>query len=452
MLRDVAGAHRDFDLILVYDVSRWGRFQDTDESAYYEFHCRKHRVRVEYCVEAFPNDGSALASIVKSIKRAMAAEFSRELSARVSLTMRQMTQIGHFHGGMPGYGLRRMMVDQNGANIGILESGSHKALRSGRTVLVPGPKEEVDTIREIFRLFVQEKMGMTAIARLLNDRGSEFRQGHRWESHHIERILRSERYIGTIVFYKTHSLLGTSQHRIGVEKSDPTLWVRSPPCFPPLVPRETFAAANAIPDMRGILYRDDEALLAPLRQLLKNHGYLTEKLICQANGLPSTPTYRRRFGSLHTAYKKIGYIQQHDYKLLPVNIRLKEAREEAIERIRAGLAAKSVPAQWRTKSNRLEIGNGILLSIASARFFPTRYFRLPRWVVRITHVDPGEAVIVLRMNEDNRDVKDYFLIPSRLWPKFQFRIYPDLRQWSLCRHTKIESIIEILSSVAGTAR
>ena len=28
--------HADFAVILVYDVSRWGRFQDADESAYYE--------------------------------------------------------------------------------------------------------------------------------------------------------------------------------------------------------------------------------------------------------------------------------------------------------------------------------------------------------------------------------------------------------------------------------
>jgi hypothetical protein len=36
-----------FDVILVYDVSRWGRFQDADESAYYEYLC-KRRVRWFY--------------------------------------------------------------------------------------------------------------------------------------------------------------------------------------------------------------------------------------------------------------------------------------------------------------------------------------------------------------------------------------------------------------------
>lgn len=33
LLRDVESGQADFNTILVYDVSRWGRFQDADESA-----------------------------------------------------------------------------------------------------------------------------------------------------------------------------------------------------------------------------------------------------------------------------------------------------------------------------------------------------------------------------------------------------------------------------------
>src|SRR5579863_9245053 len=41
LLSDVLSHTADFKAILVYDVSRWGRFQDSDESAHYEFICRK---------------------------------------------------------------------------------------------------------------------------------------------------------------------------------------------------------------------------------------------------------------------------------------------------------------------------------------------------------------------------------------------------------------------------
>lgn len=36
LLQDVLDEKRIFSVLLVYDVSRWGRFQDVDESAHYE--------------------------------------------------------------------------------------------------------------------------------------------------------------------------------------------------------------------------------------------------------------------------------------------------------------------------------------------------------------------------------------------------------------------------------
>jgi DNA invertase Pin-like site-specific DNA recombinase len=83
LIQDVVGGQTTFRLILVYDVSRWGRFQDTDESACYEFLCRNAGVAVHYCVEQFENDGTMANAIMKSLKRMMAAEYSRELSAKV---------------------------------------------------------------------------------------------------------------------------------------------------------------------------------------------------------------------------------------------------------------------------------------------------------------------------------------------------------------------------------
>ena len=41
LISDVETGIAEFNVILVYDVSRWGRFQDADESAYYEYICRR---------------------------------------------------------------------------------------------------------------------------------------------------------------------------------------------------------------------------------------------------------------------------------------------------------------------------------------------------------------------------------------------------------------------------
>src|SRR5258708_5934041 len=83
LIDDVSSGRADFDHVLIYDVSRWGRFQNVDERAHYEFVCKQNGVNVAYCAEQFSNDGSLISSIVKNIKRVMAAEYSRELSVKV---------------------------------------------------------------------------------------------------------------------------------------------------------------------------------------------------------------------------------------------------------------------------------------------------------------------------------------------------------------------------------
>lgn len=74
LIDDVQSGVADYTMILVYDISRWGRFQDADESAYYEYICKRAGIAVQYCAEQFENDGSPVSTIVKGVKRAMAGE------------------------------------------------------------------------------------------------------------------------------------------------------------------------------------------------------------------------------------------------------------------------------------------------------------------------------------------------------------------------------------------
>lgn len=101
LMQDVRSGTADFSTILVYDVSRWGRFQDADESAYYEFLCKEAGVTVEYCAEQFSNDGSLFSTLLKNIKRAMAGEFSRELSAKVFAGQCRSVSKGFYVGSSP---------------------------------------------------------------------------------------------------------------------------------------------------------------------------------------------------------------------------------------------------------------------------------------------------------------------------------------------------------------
>ena len=103
LIADVESGNTDFNLILVYDVSRWGRFQDADESAYYEYICKRKNIHVAYVAEQFENDGSPVSTIVKGVKRAMAGEYSRELSAKVFAGQCRLIEMGFRQGGPAGY-------------------------------------------------------------------------------------------------------------------------------------------------------------------------------------------------------------------------------------------------------------------------------------------------------------------------------------------------------------
>jgi len=171
LLSDVEAGLADFRLVLVYDVSRWGRFQDADEAAFHEYKLRRKGIQVVYVAEQFENDGSPVSTIVKGVKRAMAGEYSRELSAKVFAGQCRLIELGFRQGGPAGFGLRRVLLDQSGAIKTELSRGEHKSLQTDRVILVPGTDAEVATVNQIFQWLIGEDLAITAIASRLNGLG-----------------------------------------------------------------------------------------------------------------------------------------------------------------------------------------------------------------------------------------------------------------------------------------
>ncbi len=180
LIEDVQSGRAEFGHVLVYDVSRWGRFQDVDESAHYEFVCKHGGIHVVYCAEQFDNGGSLLASIVKNIKRVMAAEYSRELSVRVHTGQCRVASLGYRVGGPLGFGLRREMVDERERSKGRLTRGQRKALQMDRVRVRAGSDYEAAIVQWIFHQFVVEGESYTAIARQLNQAGIANHNGRPW--------------------------------------------------------------------------------------------------------------------------------------------------------------------------------------------------------------------------------------------------------------------------------
>lgn len=189
LLAVVEGQRADFGAILVYDISRWGRFQDADESAYYEYICKRHHIQVHYCAEAFTNDGSPTATIIKSVKRAMAGEFSRDLSVKVFAGQCRLIELGFRQGGAAGFGLRRMLLDHLGNQKNLLSPGQHKSIQTDRVILVPGPQEEVDTVHRMYELLTVENKTEEEIAAILNQTGIKTDLDRPWSRATVHQIL-----------------------------------------------------------------------------------------------------------------------------------------------------------------------------------------------------------------------------------------------------------------------
>ena len=300
MIADVESKRTNFSCILVYDVSRWGRFQDADESAYYEYLCKRAGIAVHYCAEQFENDGSNISSIFKSVKRGMAGEYSRELSAKVFRGACRLIQLGFKQGGTAGFGLRRMLVDHTGQKKGLLKMGEHKSIQTDRVILVPGPEEEVETVRWMYNAFVNEGKNEGEIMKLLNEQGilTDFQRP--WTRGTVHEVLTNEKYLGHNVYHRTSCKL--KQRHV---ENPPEKWIRADNAFVGIIDSTLFLAAQSIILTRSHKWSDEE-MLEKLRGILTQHGRISGILIDEADDLPSSSAFRNRFGSLVSAYRLIG--------------------------------------------------------------------------------------------------------------------------------------------------
>lgn len=404
LLTDVESGRAEFSVILVYDVSRWGRFQDPDESASYEIRCKQSGVKVLYCAEQFENDGSAVSSIIKNVKRTMAGEYSRELSVKVHAGQSRLIQLGVRQGGAAGFGLRRMLVDQAGNHKGVLEVGEHKSIQTDRVILVPGPEDEVNTVRWIYSAFVLEGMNESEIASLLNKQGIRTDRGSLWTRGTVHQILINEKYVGDNVWNRTSFKL--KMQRV---HNPPASWTRAEGAFTPLIDRLTFNAARQI--ILGRSYRlTDDQMLGWLRRLLSQHGYLSGIIIDEAPGCPSSSAFTSRFGSLIRTYTLIGYNPGRDYRYVEINKRLRKLHPSIVSEAIDALNSVSAKVIYDQKSGQLWINDEFSASLVLCRCKVTSAGH-HRWVVRFDTESMPQITIAVRMSEDASAIRDYYLLP-----------------------------------------
>ncbi|MGY2906978.1 recombinase family protein [Bradyrhizobium sp. URHC0002] len=406
LIEDVQSGKADFDHILVYDVSRWGRFQDVDESAHYEFVCKRSGIKVAYCAEQFENDGSLLSSIVKNIKRVMAAEYSRELGVKVHTGQSRVAALGYRVGGPLTFGLRRELVDESARSKGRLTKGERKALHTDRVRLQPGSDEETAVVRWIFHQFVVERKSYSRITRELNQ-AKVTNQGRPWTGTMIRIILMNENYIGNIVYNRTTRPIG--QKLISNPKDR---WIRGLAVIDPIVDPNLFARAQKILAERRIQIPEDQMLLR-LRTTLHRKGKLSWAIINNTPGLPSAGTYAEHFGSLRKVYALLGYdTSRHcdwiDPRVFWPDVLAKHATQLA-EALKMEPRIKQVVEQRRAS---LMVNGKFKITFLAARRLPKRGpNESPHWRAYRGETSAG-VLVVLRLNELNKAIKDYLVIPA----------------------------------------
>ncbi len=405
LLSDVEAGKADFQAVLVYDVSRWGRFQDPDESASYEIRCKQCGVAVHYCAEQFENDGSPVSSIIKSVKRTMAGEYSRELSVKVFAGQSRQIGLGHRQGGTAGFGLRRQLIDHAGTPKGLLARGEHKSIQTDRVVLVPGPPEETATVEAIYRNFVERLMTEQEIAIWLNQEGICSDVGAAWTRGRVHEVLINEKYIGNNVWNRRSFKL-----KKDYVKNPPEVWIRADGVFDPVISRHMFEAARRIIQARSARWSDEE-MLAALRELLQTQGYLSGIVIDEANNCPSRSSFTSRFGSILRCYELIGYSPDRDYRYVEANRQLRAKYPVIIAETFDKIRALGGYIEMRGENGQVVVNAEFTISIVLSRC-TTLPSGSKRWVIRIDTGLLADLTVVVRMTEDGAEALDYYLFPA----------------------------------------
>ena len=403
LIADVRAGGCDFSVILVYDVSRWGRFQDADESAYYEFICKQAGITVHYCAEQFENDGSLSATIIKSMKRAMAGEYSRELSTKVFAGQCRLITLGFRQGGPAGYGLRRQLIDDQRQPKGVLAIGARKSLQTDRVILVPGPLQEVETVRRMYHMFV-EGQSEREIADTLNSESLRTDRNRSWTRGTVHQVLTNEKYVGDNVYNRTSFKL--KRRRV---RNPPDMWIRSNGAFASIVQPTLFEAVRRIVHDRARRFSNEE-LLDRLATLLKAMGWLSGLIIDERDDMPSSSVYRTRFGSLIKAYQLVGFSPGRDFDYVEVNRVLRRLHSDVVQETVRTIGSNGGSVHLDPDTDLMVVNEEFTTSIVIARCSMSAT-GLRRWKFRLDTSLRPDITLGIRMDADNRLPLDYYLLP-----------------------------------------
>jgi DNA invertase Pin-like site-specific DNA recombinase len=195
----------NFQAVICYDESRWGRAIDAEENTYWRVHFRKHGVEV-LLVKTSVDPKNEFAPMLKAFEGVQASQYSKKLS---ELTLRGAMSNGVFSNGGPApYGYTRIAVNLKTGVERELQDGEYLVRHQEKVKWGIGRTEEVEVVKYIFNERAKGT-GYIIIAEDLNRRNIPCPRRGRWRNKDqkwsvvtIKTILENPAYYGARAYNK----------------------------------------------------------------------------------------------------------------------------------------------------------------------------------------------------------------------------------------------------------
>jgi DNA invertase Pin-like site-specific DNA recombinase len=240
----------EFIPILVYDVSRFGRFDDPKKIFSYFVEIERYGYEFYSVTERIRSRGNIADWVQLIIRSEQAGQYSVDLSKYGLRTGCELATKGWWPGGQAPYGFDRVSYGQDGKPKyryrsnpdrtvskytfdghllevlpaveikGKKRSAYSDKLRADRVKLVPGDAKVVEIVRSIFVRYAQERKGLRKIASELNSRGIPppgGRGGRKWLLSTVRSILTNPGYKGSLVYGRRSD---GKHHWLSIEKTE----------------------------------------------------------------------------------------------------------------------------------------------------------------------------------------------------------------------------------------
>lgn len=152
-------------------------------------------------------------------------------------------------------------------------------------------------------------------------------------------------------------------------------------------------------------------MLDQLKSLYQRKGWLSGITIDEADDLPCSQTYSKRFGKLSNAYRLIGYDQQRDDLYIDINRYLRKLYPQIVENAIRRIQELGGEVRREVTSDLIVINDEITVSIVICRCTQTKAGR-NRWKIRLDSGLRPDITIAIRMDESNKEPLDYYLLPA----------------------------------------